>query len=392
MRSRHLAVPTTAAAVAAAVTLGLAAPAAPAAAGPVAPAAVSVQWTPRATGLDAPTQVTSARDGVDRLFVSEQAGTVRVVRDGRVSRRPFLDIRGRVRAEGEGGLLSVAFHPRYTRRPVVFAAYTTLRGDLRVARFRAPSSTADRVPARTGRTVITVPHPAQFTNHFAGQLVFGPDGLLYLSTGDGGGTGDPGDRAQDRRSLQGKLLRLRVLGAGRTCGAPYCVPPANPFAGPVPGRGEIWATGLRNAWRFSIDPVSRDLWVADVGQDAFEEINRLPAGVGGLDLGWSCREGFTVYDRDRCRAGADYHEPEVAYGRDYGTTVTGGFVYRGTRYPELAGTYLAGDFGSGRVFTLGPSGVTTVGTLDGVTSFGEDDRRELWAVTYGGGLYEMRVP
>lgn len=141
-----------------------------------------------------------------------------------------------------------------------------------------------------------------------------------------------------------------------------------------------------------IDPVSGDLWVADVGQNAFEEIDRLPAGVGGLDLGWSCREGFAVYDRDRCRAGADYHEPEVAYGRDYGTTVTGGFVYRGTRYPDLAGTYLAGDFGSGRVFTLGPSGVTTVGTLEGVTSFGEDDRRELWAVTYGGGLYEMSLP
>ena len=361
------------------------------AAAPVGAADVSVAWERRADGLAAPTHVTSASDGSGRLFVTEKAGTVRVFRDGRLLRRPFLDIRGRVRDAGEGGLLSIAFHPRYRTRPVVYVAYTTLGNDLRVARFRAPSAAADRVRAATGRTVITVPHPPEFSNHFAGQLAFGRTGLLFLSTGDGGGSGDPDARAQDPRSLQGKLLRLRVLGARRTCGEAYCIPRANPFRGAVPGRGEVWALGLRNAWRFSLDRETGDLWLGDVGQGAFEEVNRLPVGVGGRNLGWSCKEGFSTYDESRCHA-TDYHDPEAAYGRDYGTSVTGGFVYRGSRHPDLAGTYLAGDFGSGRIFTLGASGVTTVGRLDGVTSFGEDADGELWAVTLGGGLYEMSVP
>jgi glucose/arabinose dehydrogenase len=361
---------------------------------PGAQAAVAVDWVTRASGLDAPTQVTSANDGSSRLFVAEKAGVVRVFKDGRLRQRPFLDIRGQVRDEGEGGLLSIAFHPRYRAHPVVWVAFTTNGNDVTVKRFRAASPRANRVRTSTQRRVITVAHPAQFTNHYGGQLAFGPGGLLFMSTGDGGGGGDPFDRAQGRRSLQGKLLRIKVLGARAACGRAYCVPRSNPFAGrDVPGRGEIWATGLRNTWRFSVDPATGDLWLGDVGQGAFEEVDRIPAGVGGRNLGWSCREGFEVYDSSRCRDGASYLDPVAVYGRGYGTSVTGGFVYRGSRYASLlGGRYVAGDFGSGRVFYLeGSHRRETGGSLPGVTSFGEDDGRELWAVTFDGRLHEMRA-
>lgn len=362
---------------------------APLGAGP-AQAAPDLDWQRRADGLATPTHVTSARDGSGRLFVTEKAGTVRVVKDGRVLRRPFLDIRGRVRDAGEAGLLSIAFHPRYRSKPFVYAAYVTRGNDLRVARFRAGAPGADRVRASTGRKVLTVPHPRSTSNHFAGQIAFDRGGRLLVSTGDGGGSGDPGDRAGNLRSLQGKLLRIDVLGARKACGRSYCVPRSNPYRGATPGRGEVWASGLRNTWRFSVDPATGDLWLGDVGQGGFEEVDRVPAGTGGLDFGWSCREGFVIFDRSHCRAGTEYEEPVAVYGRDFGSSVTGGFVYRGSRHPELVGTYVGGDFGSGRVFTLEDTGVSAAGRLDGVTSFGEDEDRELWAVTIDGSLWEAR--
>jgi glucose/arabinose dehydrogenase len=352
-------------------------------------AAPALDFVSRASGLNQPTQVTSARDGSPRMFVVEKSGLVRVYAGGRLLARPFLDLRSRVRADGEGGLLSIAFHPRYRAHPVIWAAYTDTAGDLRVARFRARTASANRVPLSSYHRVIDVPHPT-FTNHYAGQLAFGPRGLLFLSTGDGGSGGDPSNHAQDRRSLQGKILRLAVLNSRATCGRAYCIPAGNPYRGSIPGRGEIWAIGLRNAWRFSVDQVTGDLWVGDVGQDRFEEVDHIPAGVAGANLGWSCREGPAEYNASRCSAAATYLEPVWTYGRDYGTTVTGGFVYRGTRYAgQLAGSYVGADFGSGHVFVGGGTGLTTVGELGGITSFGEDDGHELWAVTYDGGLFEM---
>lgn len=378
-------------ATAALAALVVAAPLVVAAAGSSS-AAVSVRWARQATGLTQPTHVTSAPDGTGRLFVAEKRGTVRVFRKGRLLSRPFLDIRGRVRTDGEAGLLSVAFSPRYRARPHVYVAYTTDGNDLRVARFTARSRTANRVRTSTGRTVITVKHPDRYSNHFAGQLAFGPSGLLFVSTGDGGGSGDPRARSQNRRSLQGKILRLKVLGARAACGRQYCVPPDNPYAGPVPGRGEIWATGLRNAWRFSVDRATGDLWVGDVGQGAYEEIDRIPAGAAGRNLGWSCKEGFATYNASRCDPGVTYHDPVAVYGRGYGTSITGGFVYRGARYASLlGGRYVAGDFGSGRVFYLDGVRRRGAGRLPGVTSFGEGRNKELWAVTISGGLYEMRA-
>jgi glucose/arabinose dehydrogenase len=361
---------------------------------PAAPASADVSLTlvQRASGLSQPTQVTAAHDGSGRLFVTEKTGKVRVVRDGKVLRTPFLDLSSRVRTDGEGGLLSVAFHPDYAHHPFVWVAYTDRARNLRVARFRARSATADRARLDTYKRVLDVDHPAEFTNHWGGQLAFGRAGLLFLSTGDGGSGGDPDNHAQNLRVLQGKILRVKVLGAKKACGSWYCVPTSNPYAGSVPGRGAIWASGLRNAWRFSVDPQTGDLWIGDVGQDLVEEVDRIPFGVGGANLGWSCHEGTTTYDGSRCSATATYLEPEWTYGRDYGATVIGGFVYRGRTYDGLlGGRYVFGDFVSGRVFVGGVTGVVTSGRLDGVTAFGEDDDRELWAVTIDGGLYELEA-
>ncbi len=353
---------------------------------------VTLTMVKRVEGLLRPTQVTSAHDGSGRLFVTEQAGTVRVVRAGKLVRKPFLDLTSRVRADGEGGLLSIAFHPDYAHHPFVWVAYTDLRGDLRVARFRARSATSDRARVATYKPVIRVGHPARYTNHFGGQLAFGQSGLLFVSTGDGGGSGDPDNHAQDLRVLQGKILRIRVLGARRACGRFFCVPATNPYAGGVPGRGAIWASGLRNAWRFSVDSQSGDLWIGDVGQARVEEVDRIPAGEGGANFGWSCHEGTTTYDASRCSTTASYREPEWSYGRDYGGSVVGGFVYRGSTYDDLlGGTYVFGDFVSGRLFVAGTIGVVTSGRLDRVTSFGEDDDRELWAVSLDGGLYQLEA-
>ena len=365
---------------------------APLVVGPASPAqaAVSITWDRAASGLTQPTQVTSARDGSGRLFVVEKQGTVRVFRNGRLLSRTYLDIRDRVRDEGEGGLLSIAFHPRFRSRPFLWAAFTTNGGDVRVARFRASTSGAARVPASTGRRVITVQHPPQFSNHYGGQLAFDRNGLLLVSTGDGGGGGDPFDHAQDRTSLQGKLLRIKVLGARQDCGNAYCVPGSNPFAGSTPGLGPIWLTGLRNTWRFSVDRGTGDLWLGDVGQGSFEEVDRVPEGQGGWNLGWSCKEGFSTYDASRCRSGVTYRDPVAAYDRDFGSSITGGFVYRGSRFSDLlGGRYVAGDFGSGRVFHLDGGDIVVAGRLPSVTSFGEDGNNELWAVTLDGGLYRM---
>jgi glucose/arabinose dehydrogenase len=371
------------------VALLLAVPVALMSAGP-ADAATSITWSRRASGLTQPVQVVSARDGTDRLFVVEKPGRVRIYRNGVLRSRPYLDIRARVRDAGEGGLLSIAFHPQWKTHPYFWVTFVTNSGDLRVSRFRASTYRAGSVDPASGRAVLTVPHPDQNTNHFAGQLAFGRTGLLFVSTGDGGGSGDPGNRAQNRASLQGKILRLRVVGAQSICGRRYCVPSSNPFAGSRPGRGEVWALGLRNAWRFSVDARTGHLWIGDVGQNRREEVDRIKMGVGGRNLGWSCYEGRLVFNASRCRSGVNYHEPRFTYGGGRGESITGGFVYRGRAYAGLlGGRYVAGDFVSGRIFHSSSRGLVTAGRLNGVTSFGEGANRELWATTIGGGLYRM---
>jgi glucose/arabinose dehydrogenase len=240
--------------------------------------------------------------------------------------------------------------------------------------------------------VLTVRNSHRAGNHHnGGQLAFGNDGMLYLSTGDGGGNADPLNRAQSRRSLWGKILRFRVVDAAARCGHIYCVPAGNPFAGKTPGKGLIWALGLRNPWRFSVDPKTGNLWIGDVGEHGREEVDRIKAGDGGENLGWSCREGRLVFNAARCRSGTRYHDPRFSYGRGIGASIVGGFVYRGQKYQSvLGGRYIAGDFISGRIFRWNKNGHRhSAGHIANVTSFGENDNRELFAVTIGGGLYRM---
>jgi glucose/arabinose dehydrogenase len=362
------------------------APAAAPAAAP--PAAASISWARRVSGLDQPVQVTSAREGLNRLFVVEKPGRIRIVKDGKVRAKSYLNITSRVSDAGEGGLLSVAFHPHFAKHPFLWVAYTNNAGDVQVSRFRAKGPHSTKARRGTEKHVITVPHPAQFTNHFGGQLMFGPGNELFMSTGDGGGSGDPFNHGQSKKTLQGKILRMHVIGAKKDCGKYMCVPSGNPYAGKKKGRGAIWLTGLRNAWRFSVDPATGDLWIGDVGQDAVEEVDHVTHG--GLNLGWSCREGNTVYNASRCKSGRSYFAPVYTYTHSYGRAIIGGFIYRGSRFASvLAGRYVGGDEVSGKIFYSSGGGLVTAGQLDGVASFGEDDSHELWAVTFNGGLFQM---
>ncbi len=358
-------------------------------------AGVRVTWQSVFGGLSQPTQVLAAPDGSNRMFVVEKPGTVRIWQGERLLSKPYLNIKRVVLNEGEGGLLSLAFDPRFRATHRLWVTYSQGNGNLVLARLRAPGPGARHVSRNTLRKVLTVEHKEN-RNHYGGQLMFGPDGYLYLGTGDGGGSGDPYNAAQDKDSLKGKILRLDVR---RSCGAKeYCVPRSNPYAGSSRGRGEIWLRGLRNPWRFSFDPRTRALWVGDVGQDAYEEVTVVPGQPKRRNLGWSCYEAKSVYNASRCGKRSTYLGPDVVVPHPRGESVTGGFVYRGSRYASLmAGRYVFGDFVTARVWVYRPGGRTMLQSqrlgseYAGPSSFGVDDRGEIWAVTYGGGLYRMKV-
>jgi glucose/arabinose dehydrogenase len=346
---------------------------------------VTGRWAPIATGLDEPVHA-AAPPGEARLFVVERGGRVRLVKDGAVLEAPFLDITGLVRSTGtEEGLLSIAFHPAFPATGRFFVYYTDLLGDLAIAEYAVATGTPDRADPSSGRVILSIPHPGQ-SNHNGGQLAFGPDGLLYVGVGDGGGAGDPSGHGQDTGVLLGKLLRLDVDGDGA---APYAIPPGNPGL-PAP---EIWAYGLRNPWRFSFDRATGDLYVGDVGQSGWEEVNFQPAGAaGGLNYGWSLMEGDGhCFDGADCTAaGLEIVRPVAEYPTADGCAVTGGFVYRGAAVPALTGTYLYADFCTGEVLSLRMSGREATaeaqltaalgGALPLLASFGEDGSGELLAI------------
>ncbi len=356
--------------------------------------AFDVKWRRVASGLSAPTQVTSAPDGRKRLFVVQKGGQVKVVRDGRVAGTPYIRLGRRISTGGEGGLLSIAFSPRFRRDGLLWVAYSRRSdGDLVVARMRARSENANRVSSKTLRPVIRVEH-SRYDNHYGGQLAFGPNRRLFIGTGDGGSGGDPGNNAGDRGSLLGKILRINPYGHCRD--RQYCIPDSNPFLGKR-GRDEIWLMGLRNPWRFSFDKRTNDLWIGDVGQDRFEEITRVGQHPRRIHLGWSCREGRTIYNGSRCRRSIDYLGPTTVVRHPLAGSITGGFVYRGRRYDrQIGGAYVFSDFISRRVwlYKKGPGKVVQsarLGSGSGATSFGVDDRGEIYAVTYDGALWRMRV-
>jgi glucose/arabinose dehydrogenase len=360
----------------------------------VAPLArVRVTATRVVSGLESPVLVRSAADGTSRLFVVEQAGRIRVVTKGRIT-GTYLDIRAAISSGGERGLLGLAFAPDFARSRYLWVSYTRGDGALVVMRYRAASATAGSISLSTGRTVLVVPHPS-YGNHNGGDIGFGPDGYLYLGTGDGGGGGDPFANGQNLRSLSGKMLRIDVRCTGRA----YCIPATNPYATSTTARREIWMSGLRNPWRWSFD-VDGTQYVADVGQDKYEEVTIVAAGrARGANLGWSCREGKHAFNSSRCRSGVALVTPSIelchpdnvpgCVATRSGESVIGGYVYRGTAYPAAVGTYVLADFITGYLWPSRGGALGTPSRLPQVTGFGVDDGKEMYAVTYSGRLYRI---
>lgn len=367
----------------------------PAAAAPPASVAVpapeaSVALVPVAEGLDRPLFVTHAGDGSGRLFLVEQGGRVRVVRDGHLARTPFLDLAAKLDTSGgERGLLGLAFAPDYRESGLFYVAHTAPGPVVRIARYRV-SADPDRAEPEPVATILDMADPA--SNHNGGMIAFGPDGRLWIATGDGGAAGDPWDNARDRDSLLGKLLRLDVSGAT------YTIPPDNPFAAGG-GRPEVWALGLRNPWRFSFDRATGELWIGDVGQGAWEEVDvEDPRTGGGRHYGWKTMEGRHCFSP---KSGCDptgLELPIHEYGHDRGCSVTGGYVYRGAAIPDLVGAYVFTDYCTGTLWSLrrrddGPAEVATLlETGLGISSFGEDEAGELYLCDHRGGAIHKLVP
>lgn len=341
-----------------------------------------------AAGFRRPLYLTAAPgDTSGRLFVVEQEGTIAIVRDGRRQEPPFLDIRRKVNARGnEQGLLSMAFDPDFTTSGIFYVHYSDLRGDTVVARYWLAPNTPDAADPNSEEVVLQVDQP--FTNHNGGLVLFGPDGYLYVGLGDGGAGGDPQRHGQNPRTLLGTILRVDVRSGPR-----YVVPSDNPFVGQPDRRPEIWAYGLRNPWRFSFDRLTGDLYIADVGQNAWEEVNFQPASsTGGENYGWNVYEATHSFG-EAAREGTVF--PIGEYGRREGCSVTGGYVYRGQQLPALFGNYLFGDFCTGIVWALTPQADgswarTTLFDSDAeITSFGEDADGELYVVDREGAIYRV---
>lgn len=342
-----------------------------------------------AAGLDAPVYVT-APPGDARLFIVEQPGRIRVWENGALLPTPYLDITANVGYGGERGLLSVAFHPRYAQNGFFFVNYTDRSGDTRIERYRV-SADRNRADAASAELVIGIDQP--YSNHNGGLVMFGPDGMLYVGMGDGGSGGDPQGHGQDASTLLGDILRLDVDGA-----RPYAVPADNPFVGQAGKRPEIWATGVRNPWRFAFDREAGLLYVADVGQNQLEEVNVVRADQPGLNFGWAVMEGSRCY---RPSTGCDQSGLvipvlEYPHGAGGGCSVTGGFVYRGSALPALRGHYFYADYCEGWVRSFRHAGgqaqdprAWDFGDVGNVTSFGEDAARELYLTSSNGRVYKL---
>ncbi|MCF8387434.1 MAG: PQQ-dependent sugar dehydrogenase [Bacteroidales bacterium] len=345
-----------------------------------------------AMGFDNPLGITHAGDS--RLFVVEQQGYIQILdADGNLLETPFLDISGRVKSGGEQGLLGLVFHPDYKNNGYFYVNYTDQEDSTHIARFSVDESDSNLALPNSEYTIMTIFQP--YTNHNAGDLAFGPDGYLYIGTGDGGSGGDPGNRAQDSLSLLGKMLRIDVDGSN-----PYTIPEDNPFAGLSNVRGEIWALGLRNPWRYSFDSQTGDLWIADVGQNQYEEIDLQAASSGGGEnYGWRCYEGNHEYNTNGCLQSSFYTFPVHEYSHDEtgGCSVTGGYVYRGDEYPGMQGHYFFADYCNDMIRTLyeesGEWKVSSQGEYPGnnFSAFGESVDKKLYIAGLSSGIiYEIR--
>ena len=347
-----------------------------------------IQLASVAKGLNQPLGLFHAGDG--RLFIVEQGGTIRIWQNGALLEKPFLDVRERVTSGGEKGLLGLAFHPKFSENRRFFVNYTSPTDGLHtvISEFKVGDQ-PNEADKNSERILLTVPQP--FANHNGGDIVFGPDGFLYIGMGDGGSRNDPHGNGQNLAALLGKMLRIDVEQKGE--GKQYGIPADNPFVGRANAAAEVWAYGLRNPWRFSFDGTTGLLYAGDVGQDTREEIDVIRKG---RNYGWNVMEGTICTPGVHPTCDKSLFEPPIIdYPRSEGITVIGGYVYRGKAIPGLAGAYLYGDFGSGRVWALRYDGkaVTAQGLLlesgKAISSFGEDAQRELYLIDYGGEVFRI---
>ncbi len=354
----------------------------------------NISLTLIASGLERPTYVTVAPGERNRLFIIEKRGRIRIFKNGSLLPTSFLDVSGLVRYGNEEGLLSVAFHPNYANNGYFYIYYVNTAGNIQVARYTV-SANPDLANPASALTIITVNHPTN-SNHNGGQLQFGPDGYLYMGTGDGGSGGDPSNNAQNPGVLLGKMLRLDIDG-----GTPYAIPPTNPFVGAGNPLDEIWALGMRNPWRFSFDRLTQDFWIGDVGQDAWEEVDLEPAGSpGGLNWGWRCLEGNVPYNFSGTCSTLTFEPPVHVYSHANGCSVTGGYIYRGSPNSAFFGQYFFADYCVGnqaRTLSFDGSSWTAANhtlvppagrSVPYPSSFGQDALGDLYVVTdcssYGG--------
>ena len=349
--------------------------------------AVELRLETVVTGLSSPLHLT-APAGDPRLFIVEQGGRIRIVQNGQLLAIPFLDVAAKISSGGERGLLSVAFDPAYATNGFFYVDYTDRNGHTVVERYRV-SADANRADPATAKQILFVSQP--FANHNGGHVLFGADGMLYVAMGDGGSGGDPQGHGQNRNSLLGKILRVDVR-----LGDPYTIPSDNPFVGQAGARGEVWAYGLRNPWRIAFDRTDRMLYVADVGQNAIEEVNVVPAAQAGANYGWKVMEGDQCYGAATCtRTGLTL--PALTYTHaSGGCSVTGGIVYRGAKIPEIAGHYFYSDYCAGFVrsfrYASGQADAERtwdVGPVQNVSSFGEDAAGEIYLVSSNGTVYRF---
>ena len=362
-------------------------------------------------GFAQPVHITHAGDGSGRLFVVEQNGYIRIIKNQIIEPIPFLDIHERVLTGGEQGLLSAAFPPEYAEKGYFYVYYTNQEGDNQVSRFQS-TPYPDIADPESEEIILHISHPDR-ENHNGGQIAFGPDGYLYIATGDGGGGGDPDDNSQNTSSLLGKLLRIDVefdtpppTDADHKVFLPilhdnsgpkpaYRVPADNPFVSLQGYRPEIWSLGLRNPWRFSFDRLTGDLFTADVGQSNYEEVNYQPtSSQGGENYGWNIMEGLHCYNSETCdQTGLTL--PVSEYNHDLGCSITGGHVYRGSTSPSMEGFYFFADYCSGRIWALTRDNITWISqellsSTHYISTFGEDEDGELYiADRNNGGIYQV---
>jgi glucose/arabinose dehydrogenase len=345
------------------------------------------------TGLNQPVDVVSADDGSNRIFVVEQGGVIKVFSSTYAALGTFLTVTG-ISTGGEQGLLSLAFHPNYETNGFFWVYYTNSNGDLEVARYKVSTGNANLADAASKQVVITIPHPGQ-TNHNGAKINFGRDSYLYFATGDGGGSGDPANNAQNGNSLLGKMIRINARTS--TSGPFYTIPSDNPFVTNPNVADEIWALGLRNPFRWSFDRANGNMWIGDVGQGQKEEINyRTAAQSAGVNYGWRCYEGSLAFNTAGCLAQSNYVFPVYEYDNLSGTntpaSVVGGYVYRGSAYPAMSGYYYATDVYSGNLYKINISNFSAsvqTGLPTLVAGFGETESGELLATSLNGTVYAL---